>query len=255
MTIPDDKQKKSPVDRFHQILSNTPAGDKEMDQRPNSEVIARLPKKPGPSDSSVESPAPPASDAQSGLRLNKSALLPAFWTFASVISIAVNIVLLVVLITVLRGLGSVNATGLGSGLLGGLYTNFERMDQARIRTNILVQDSIPLNMNIPVQTTTGITLAQDVVIQNARVKISTATFNIDSLATVTLPAGTFLNVVLDFSVPVQTQVPITLNVPVDIPVQETELHQAITGLQTTIKPLYCIMAPTALSLSGVPVCR
>lgn len=170
-------------------------------------------------------------------------------------SVVINVILLVILVTVLRGLGSVNATGVGSGLLGGLYTNFERMDQAHIRTVIPVQADVPLNMNIPVQTVTGITLAQDVVIHNARVKITTPTFNIDSPADVTLPAGTSLNVAMNFSVPVQAQVPITLNVPVDIAIQNTELHPAITGLQATIKPLYCIMAPTALSLSGAPVCR
>lgn len=257
MTTPNDKPRKSPADRFHSILS---AGQKPQTKEDAAETrkspALNLPKARPATKIPVEvPPAPPHAGPRAGPRLKKEQLLPAFWTVASILSIAVNIILLAALIIVLRGLGSVDAAGVGSGLLGGLYANFERMDQARIKANVLVQDNIALNMNIPVQTTTGIILAQDVVIRNARVKISTASFNIDSPADVTLPAGTPLIVALDFIVPLQTQVPVTLNVPVDIPIQDTELHPAIAGLQDTIKPLYCILAPTALSLNGAPVCR
>ena len=129
------------------------------------------------------------------------------------------------------------------------------MDAAHIKTTIPVQSNIPLSMSIPVQTTTNISLASAVEIPNAHVKISTGTFNIDSNADVTLPAGTNLNVVLNFSVPVQTTVPVTLSVPVDIALNQTDLHPAITGLESTIKPLYCILNPDAISISNVPVCR
>jgi hypothetical protein len=110
-------------------------------------------------------------------------------------------------------------------------------------------------MSIPVQTTTGITLAQDASIQGAHVKINTALFNIDAPASVTLPAGTALDVSMNFNVPVQTNVPITLNIPVDIALKDTDLHPAIIGLQDTLKPLYCMISPAALSLSGGQVCK
>ncbi len=253
MTAPNDKPKKSPADRFHNIISAA------RNQPPKKDEVAETKKSPilnlPPAGSSMKTSTASSSGPKTGLRLKREQLLPAFWTIASIMSVIFNVILLAVLVGILRGIGSVNATGIGSGLLGGLYTNFERMDQAHIRTVIPVTTDIPLNMNIPIQTITGITLAQDVVIRNARVRISTPTFNIDSPAEVTLPAGTAMNVQLNFSVPVQQSVPVTLNVPVDIAIQNTELHPAIAGLQTTIKPLYCIMAPTALSLSGAPVCR
>ena len=129
------------------------------------------------------------------------------------------------------------------------------MDQAHIKTTISIQTTIPLNMSIPVHTTTGITLAQDASIQGAHVKINTALFNIDAPASVTLPAGTALNVTMDFNVPVQANVPVTMSVPVDIALKDTDLHPAIIGLQDTLKPLYCIVSPSALSLNGQPVCR
>lgn len=252
MTIPDDK-KRSPADRFHRILTDGQKKEAVVETRKTS--VINLPKaKPVEQGSAQERSAlPPRPEA--GLRFRRDRLLPAFWTVASIVSLIVNAILLVVLIILLRGLGGLNTIGLGSGLLGGLYTNFERMDQAHIRATIPVQADIPLNMSIPVQTTTAITLAQEVPIRGAHVKIDTPLFNIDAPADVTLPAGTPLNVVLNFNVPVQTQVPVILNVPVDIAMQDTELHPAITGLQATIKPLYCIVNPAALSLSGESVCR
>jgi hypothetical protein len=200
----------------------------------------------------VQSPPPATPNAESVK--SKLQFLSAFWTFASIVSMIVNIILLAVLILALRGLGGLNLSQIGTGLVGGLYSNFERMDAAHIKTTIPI-DSIQLNTTIPVQKTTNITLADSVEIPNAHVKISTGTFNIDSDADVTLPAGTTLNVVLNFDLPVQQSVPINLKVPVDIALDTTDLHPAITGLEKTIQPLYCILNPDAISINNVPVCR
>lgn len=253
MTNPDNKRRKSPVDRFRSILSDGQKNDERSE--PKKSPIVNLPKvKQTEVRPSLQSSTPPSSRL-SNSRVDTNRFLPTFWTVASIISLTVNAVLVVLLVIALRGLGSLNAVNLGSGLLGGLYTNFERMDLAHIKTTIPVQTTIPLNMSIPVQTTTGITLAQDVSIQGAHVKINTALFNIDAPASVTLPAGTALDVVLNFNVPVQTDVPITMNIPVDIALKDTDLHPAIIGLQDTLKPIYCLFSPTALSIGGEPVCK
>jgi len=202
----------------------------------------------------LEAPAPPGT-GPSNRAFAAGRFLPAFWTIASVVSLVANAVLIVILISLLRGLGTLDVGGLGPGLLGGLYNNLHQMDQAHIRASIPVQSAIPLNLSIPVQTTTKITLAHDVAIQGAHVKINTPLFNIDAPASVTLPAGTSLDVALDFNLPVQTNVPIALDVPVDIAIKDTDLHSAILGLQETIKPLLCAASPGALSLVGAPVCR
>jgi hypothetical protein len=203
----------------------------------------------------VPVPPPPPAAPQSPTVKPRLQFLPAFWTIASLLSMTVNIILIAVLIGTLRGLGGLNLGPIGTGLLSGFYSNFERMDAAHIKTTIPVQASIPLDLSIPVQTTTNISLADPVEIPNAHVKISTGTFNIDSDADVLLPAGTNLNVTLNFNVPVQKAVPITLSVPVDIALSQTELNPAITGLESTIKPLYCVLDPGAISINNVPVCR
>ena len=253
MTIPDPKRRKSPVDRFRSILSDGQKNDERKDLK--KPPIVNLPKAKVTNVSpALVSPAPPPVP-HSDSRSENNRFLPVFWTVASIISLIVNAILVILVVIILRELGSLNSANLGSGLLGGLYTNFERMDQAHIKTMIPVQTTIPLNMTIPVQATTGITLAQDASIQGAHVKINTALFNIDAPASVTLPAGTTLNVTMNFNVPVQTDVPVTLTVPVDIALKDTELHPAIIGLQDTLKPLYCIISPAALSLSGDQVCK
>ena len=254
MNLPDDKHRRSPADRFRKILS---AEEKEEKDAATKKTLAvNLPKaRPMRETNAPSGPPAPPSGPVSASRSEKPRFLPIFWTVASVLSLLVNLILLILLVSLWRGLGNLNLTSLGPGLVGGLYTNFERMDRAHIQTVIPVQTTIPLDASIPVRTTTAITLAQDVSIQGAHVKINTPLFNIDAPANVTLPAGTSLNVGLNFDLPVKMDVPVVLNVPVDIAMQQTDLHPALLGLEDTIRPLYCMVSPAALSLDGAPVCR
>lgn len=182
-------------------------------------------------------------------------LLPAFWTIASLMSITVNIILIVVLLIALQMLGAIQLTADDqiSGLLGGLYTNFVKMDQAAIISNIPVDANIPLSITVPVQTTTQITLAQEATIRNAHVRINTGALNIDADAVVTLPAGTPLVVSLDFPLAVQNTIPVHLDVPVNIPLSATQLHEPFLGLRQVVEPWYCLVEPNA-TMNGVQVC-
>ena len=181
--------------------------------------------------------------------------MPAFWTIASVISLTVNIGLIIILLIVFQMLGAIQNTADDqvSGLLGGLYTNFVKMDQATIAANIPVDATIPLNIVVPVQATTRITLAESAVISNAHVRINTGEVNIDANAVVTLPANTPLMVTLDFPLNVQNSIPIHLDVPVNIPLSQTQLHEPFVGLQQVVKPWYCLVERSAL-VNGVQVC-
>lgn len=219
---------------------------KKIVQGLSDDLKQRTSRRPG--DASASQP------ADAGYRI-QNRLLPAFWTVASVISMLVNVVLIAVLLVALRMLGTIQLTADDqfSGMLGGLYHNFVKMDQATIAANIPVTADIPLNIVVPVQTTTRIFLAESVVIPNAHVRITTGTVNIDADAEVTLPANTPLNVRLDFPLPVQNTIPISLNVPVNIPLSQTQLHEPFVGLQQVVKPYYCIVEPNA-TLNGVQIC-
>ncbi len=186
---------------------------------------------------------------------------PRFWTIASVISLTINgislLALIIVGIMLLRfGLGVSDLLNMGNGLLGGLYTNFEKMDRASIQTNVAVDTTIPVKFDLQLNQTTNVVLSQDVTIQNALVTVNTGGLNITRAnTTIVLPQGTTLPVVLNLTVPVDTTVPVTLNVPVDIPLSQTQLHEPFTGLQDVVRPFYCMINSGALNLSGEPVCK
>ena len=182
---------------------------------------------------------------------------PPFWTITGILSLTVNVILMAVLLAALQMMGPLQGTAgnLGTSVLGGLYSNFEKMDRATIRTTIPVEAQIPLNISVPVQTTTQITLAETVDIPNAQVQINTGGVAINSNARVTLPAGTPLIVNLNFDLPVQTNIPVHLEVPVNIPMKDTELHEPFVGLQEVVRPLYCLVDSGATNLDGQVLCQ
>jgi hypothetical protein len=184
-------------------------------------------------------------------------LLPAFWTIASVMSMTVNIILIVILLIVLRMLGAIQNTTNDqvSGLLGGLYNNFVKMDQAHIRTDIHVEKEIPVQFSLNVSGPTNVRLSQPVTISGALVTVQTGGMNIvNARATIVLPQDTLLPVNIEnLVVPVDQKVLAVLDVPVDIPLDQTELHEPFVGLRRVVQPWYCLVERDA-TVNGVPVC-
>jgi hypothetical protein len=183
--------------------------------------------------------------------------LPAFWTIASLMSITVNIILIVILLIVFQMLGAIQNTTNDqvSGLLGGLYTNFVKMDQAHIRTNIHVEKEIPVQFSLNVSGPTNVRLSQPVTISGALVTVQTGGLNIvNARATIVLPQDTLLPIIIEnLVVPVDQKVLAALDVPVDIPLNQTELHDPFVGLQTVVQPWYCLVERDA-TFNGVPIC-
>ncbi|MFO7583395.1 MAG: hypothetical protein R6W69_01600 [Anaerolineales bacterium] len=185
----------------------------------------------------------------------KRKFLPAFWTVASVFSMIVNVILVIVLLVLVRELFTLKAL-VGDQLLGGLYNNFVLMDEAHIKTTILVETEVPVQFTLPVQTDTTVQLTEDTRINGARVTLNTGGLNILSAPTnIVLPAGTNLPIALDITVPVNTTIPIVLEVPVDIPLAETELHEPFVGLQDVVGPYYFMLWPEIQGPDDVPLCK
>lgn len=186
---------------------------------------------------------------------------PPFWTIASILSFAVNLVLIIILLVVwLNAQRLVDSIGgamnMGNFLLGGLHSNFEKMDRAHITATIPVQTEIPVKFDLQLNQQTNVVLSQDVTINNALVTVKTGGLNIvNALTTIVLPQGTNLPIVLNLTVPVDKMVPVTLNVDVDIPLEKTQLHDPFVGLQKVVEPFYCLVNPGALNLNQQPVCK
>ncbi len=188
---------------------------------------------------------------------------PPFWTIASVLSLIINLVLAVLLFSIWTNLPKLDINGattlvtdMGTGVLGGLYTNFEKMDRAHITRSIPVQTTIPVKFDLLLNQQTNVILSQDVTINNAYVTVNTGGLNISrALTTIVLPQGTNLPIVLNLTIPVDTTVPVSLNVEVDIPLNETQLHDPFVGLRKVVEPFYCMINPTALNLDGQQFCK
>lgn len=181
-------------------------------------------------------------------------LLPAFWTVASVLSFIVNMILIVTLIILGQELFELKRL-VGNNVLGGLYDNFVLMDQANIKSNIKVEDRIPVNFNLDISQDTVVVLTEPTFISNVMISLNSGGLSINSPANITLPAGTNLPVHLQLTVPVNTEIPITLNVPVDIPLDQTELHEPFVGLQNVIGPYNRLLDPSITTPSHVPLCQ
>ncbi|HLO18389.1 MAG TPA: hypothetical protein VK206_26385 [Anaerolineales bacterium] len=186
--------------------------------------------------------------------------LPALWTIASVLSLTINVILIIILLLawqMLRNFGGLGPTAMGkaSGLLGGLYDNFVRMDQANIRTNIHVEKDIPVNFQLNVSGPTRVTLTQPVRIDGAVVSVHTGGLTIvDADASIVLPQGVVLPITIEnLVVPVDKKVLAVLDVPVNIPLSQTELHAPFVGLRQVVKPWYCLINPSA-TFNGAQVC-
>ena len=193
----------------------------------------------------------------------KEKILRALWTITAVISMTINVVVIIILALLVQTYAKNASTfelppGISvdtpNDFLQGLYDNFQLMDEAHIKTDIVVEDIIPVQFDLALNQQTDVVLSEDVTIYGAYVTIQTASININAPATVVLPEGLVLPIVLDLIVPVDTTIPVRLNVPVDIALEETDLHAPFAALKEVVRPLYCLVSPNAKALGGEAVC-
>lgn len=167
--------------------------------------------------------------------------LPAFWTVTGVISLTFNVILIVILLSLATQVFALKAV-LQDQLIGGLAKNFALMDQAHIVTNVKINTQVPAKFSLPLETDTSVTLTKDTTIKTAKVTLATGGLQIINAPTnIILPAGTVLPIHLSLNVPVDQQIPVVLNVPIDIPLEQTELHQPFVGLQNVVRPYQTLL--------------
>jgi hypothetical protein len=168
---------------------------------------------------------------------------PAFWTITGIVSLTVNVILVVLLISMGQQIFTLRSI-VQDHVLGGLYANFKLMDEAHIRTVIPVSTEVPAKFDLPLSTTTIVVLTEDTKIQGMTI----ANLNAGALyishakADITFPAGSELPVRLDLIVPVDQKIPVELEVMVDIPLNQTDLHEPFVGLQEVVKPYYTLLS-------------
>jgi hypothetical protein len=179
---------------------------------------------------------------------------PAFWTITGIFSITVNIILIVTLLVIGKYLFTLNEI-VEYGLIGGLHSNFVAMDEATIVTTVTVEDTIPVQFDLPVKTKTSVVLTEPTPIQGASVVIKTGILDINAPANIVLPSGLELPIALDIVVPVDKEVPVELTVPVNIPLNQTELHEPFVGLQEVVEPYQVMLGDLPDDWMGTPLCQ
>jgi hypothetical protein len=161
-----------------------------------------------------------------------------FWSLGAALSLILNVILLIIVI-ILGWRFFTWKKAITDNFVGGLYYNFILMDQATIQADVEVEDTIPVQFNLPLKKETNVRLTEATQINGARVTVRTGGLNIaNAPADIILPEGTILPVELDMVVPVDTTIPVTISVPVNIPMSETELHDPFVGLQNVVSPIY-----------------
>lgn len=162
-------------------------------------------------------------------------LQTAFWKVATLFSLAVNVALLVALLSVGRLLFDIKKS-IASPLLDTLHGSFAQMDESHIVTTITVEDEIPIAFDLPVRTDTVVRLTEPTPIEDVPISIQQGGISINAPADIVLPEGTPLSIHLDIVVPVEQTIPVKLLVPVDIALRDTGLHAPFTALKNLVGP-------------------
>lgn len=173
--------------------------------------------------------------------INIPGLPRAFWTISSVLALLTTAILLAVVIGMAVNLFPM-VKFLNRNLVGSLYSSFVEMDNAHIKTTIPISSEVPAQFDLQLDTLTTVVLSEDVSIKGATVDLKTGGMTIIGAPTdIILPKGTNLPIHLVLTVPVDEMIPVVMDVAVDIPISETELHEPFQGLQKTLLPYYVWM--------------
>lgn len=151
----------------------------------------------------------------------------AFKNFAILFSFIMNFVLVIILVFVVYQIYIIK-NGIAEPLIDGLHANFVGMDEANITTTIAVEDNITIDFDLPIEQETTVVLTE-------RVVLGQFSFGEQQLV-IALNEGQELPVMLNMIVPVEQTIPISLSVPVDIPLNETELHAPFVNLRNLLEP-------------------
>ncbi|MDX1994759.1 MAG: hypothetical protein SF029_20415 [bacterium] len=163
----------------------------------------------------------------------------AIWRFMVIFSFIVNIILVAVLIGVVVLIFTIK-NDIAQPLVAGLHSSFVGLDRATIDWTIPVRADVPVNLDIPLQQNTIVTLTEPVPLTVTATILRQGVDILGGPVTVvlTLPQNTELPVALDLNVPVRDQsLPVSLDVRAVIPLQQTQLHDVAENLRLLFEPL------------------
>jgi hypothetical protein len=166
------------------------------------------------------------------------ARLSPFWKALIITSFAINLVLIFIVLLLagfviqfFRPLTStaVSAQGFTRDNVAELRSVVQGLENATIRTTIPIDQPLDLNgrgVVVPVDQATTVTLVEPVplTLANADIDLGNGNRLRANNISLALPAGTQLNIALKMDIPLDSvTIPVVLNVPIEIPLKDTEL--------------------------------
>ena len=157
--------------------------------------------------------------------------------FMILFSFIVNLVLIIVVVVLLLLIFDIK-NNVVTPLVSGLHSSFVGLDESTIDWTIPVRDTIPVVLNVPLQTQTIVVLTESVPLAvNATITLPGVGVLNNASVNLSLPAGLRLPVQLDLVVPINEELDIALDVRAVIPIAETQLHDPIDNLRLTFEPI------------------
>jgi len=161
----------------------------------------------------------------------------AFKTFAIIFSFVMNFVLLLVLLIAAPLILPI-VDSVAEPLVGGLSDSFVDMSGATISRTIVVEDRIPINFVLPLNTETDVVVVDSIPLSiPAQFTLPDGGGQINGNVSLALPKGLTLPVQLNLDVPVDQEIDVALAVDVQIPLEETELGGPFNTLRGLFEPL------------------
>jgi hypothetical protein len=168
----------------------------------------------------------------------------AFEKFAIFFSFIVTFTLLMALLLLAYGAwqnrSAVNAiqNGIACDTITGLNILLEDFEDAVITQTIYISESIPVRFDLPLDKNLDVRLNKDVPISRpTRFMLPGGGGQINGTVYLVLPQGQILPIHMSTSVEVSQSLPVEMQVPVAIPLKETELGDVIVQLKELLEPL------------------
>ena len=170
-----------------------------------------------------------------------SRLWGAFKNFAILFSFIVNFVLIIVLLLSPGPIFTTKAQVV-EPLLGDLDGAFAALGDTTIRTQVDIEDSMPVVFSLPLEQNTDVVLTEAVPLQvPATFLLPGGGGSIKGTVSLNLPQGQVLPVNLDMDVPVNTKIPVIMQVPVEIKLDEAGMGPAIEQLRAVFRPVQALI--------------
>jgi hypothetical protein len=164
----------------------------------------------------------------------------AFKNFAIIFSFIVNFVLVFILLLILFNPQPIFEVKnqVAEPLLVDLDQAFAALGDTVIQSTVYITDSMPVVFTLPLNQNTDVVLTEPVPLQvPARFVLPGGGGAINGTVSLNLPQGQVLPVSLSMDVPVDTTVPVIMEVPVQIPLAEAGMAPAIEQLRAVFRPI------------------